>query len=223
MAAERAKARQLAQDFLARGDATGWFEALYAGADGDEKGVPWADMTVNPNFASWLARHPLTGSGRKALVVGCGLGDDAEELARRGFDVTAFDISATAIDWCRQRFPTSLVHYCTVDLFASPTQWTQPFDFVLEAYTLQVLPAALRPRAMQCIASYLAPGGMLLVIARGREASEDPGQMPWPLTREELGHFAACGLHAIALEDYLDDEQPPVRRFRAEFQRPANT
>ena len=28
-----------------------------------------------------------------------GLGDDAEELVRRGFDVTAFDISDTAIQW----------------------------------------------------------------------------------------------------------------------------
>jgi SAM-dependent methyltransferase len=221
MATQRGKARQLAHDFLARGDATGWFEALYADASGNEQNVPWADMTVNPGFASWLARKPLQGRGARALVVGCGLGDDAEELARLGFEVVAFDVSATAIAWCRQRFPASAVHYCAADLFTSPAAWAGRFDFVLEAYTLQVLPAALRPRAMTAIAAYLAPEGTLLVIARGREPTDDPGQMPWPLTREELKHFAACGLSEVSFEDYFDYEQPPVRRFRAEFRRPA--
>jgi SAM-dependent methyltransferase len=221
MAAERAKARQLAHDFLARGDATGWFEALYADAGGNEQAVPWADMTVNPGFAAWLARKPPSGAWARALVVGCGLGDDAEELARLGLRVTAFDISPTAIAWCRQRFPTSSVHYCAADLFAAPTSWAGGFDFVLEAYRLQVLPAALRPRAMECMADWLAPGATLLVIARGREPDDDPGQMPWPLLREELGHFAACGLREVSLEDYLDNEQPPARRLRAEFRRQA--
>jgi SAM-dependent methyltransferase len=221
MTTERVKARQLAHDFLAHGDATGWFEALYADADGNEKVVPWADMSVNPSFVSWLARKPPSGRGARALVVGCGLGDDAEELARLGYHVTAFDISPTAIAWCRQRFPTSPVHYCVADLFAAPASWAGGFDFVLEAYTLQVLPASLRPRAMECITGFLAADATLLVIARARDPSDDPGQMPWPLMREELGHFAACGLRGVSLEDYFDNEQPPVRRVRAEFRRQA--
>ena len=32
----RAKARQLAQEFVQRGDATGWFEKLYTQAQGNE-------------------------------------------------------------------------------------------------------------------------------------------------------------------------------------------
>ncbi len=32
----RAKARQLAQEFVQRGDATGWFERLYTQAQGKE-------------------------------------------------------------------------------------------------------------------------------------------------------------------------------------------
>jgi hypothetical protein len=74
---------------------------------------------------------------------------------------------------------------------------------------------------MECVAGCLAPGGTLLVIARGREPGEDPGQMPWPLLREELRHFLACGLREVSLEDYLDNEQPPVRGFRAEFRKEA--
>jgi hypothetical protein len=56
---------------------------------------------------------------------------------------------------------------------------------------------------------------MILLIARGREEQEPEGLMPWPLTRRELGEFVAAGLREESLEDYFDNESPPVRRFRA--------
>jgi hypothetical protein len=70
---------------------------------------------------------------------------------------------------------------------------------------------------MQSITGFLCPGGLLLVIARGREPSDPEGQMPWPLTRAELSAFTAAGLEELSLEDLLDVEdsaEPPVRRFR---------
>ena len=69
------------------------------------------------------------------------------------------------------------------------------------------------------MASFVAPGGTLLVIARGREPSEPEGKMPWPLTKEELCSFRTYGLEEIAFEDFMDSEEPPVRRFRATYYR----
>ena len=43
--------------------------------------------------------------------------------------------------------------------------------------------------------------------------------MPWPLTRDELALFEDAGLRATTVEIVLDDETPPVRRFRAFFDR----
>jgi SAM-dependent methyltransferase len=215
----RAKARQLAQEFIQRGDATGWFEHLYTQAQGNEQAIHWADMEVNPNLVGWLDRRNIHGKGRRALVVGCGLGDDAEELARRGFEVVAFDIAPTAIAWCRQRFPLSPVEYVVADVFDPPRGWQGSFDFVLEAYTLQVLPAAVRSRAMAGIAGLLAKDGILLVICRGRSAEDPPGDLPWPLTTEESEVFKGAGLRQVHFEDYFDQEEPPKRRFRVEYQR----
>jgi len=152
-------------------------------------------------------------------VVGCGLGDDAEELVRRGFDVTAFDISQTAIDWCRSRFPASRVTYVTADLLDTPPAWNSRFSWVFELYTLQVLPAELRSAAVQQIAGLVAPHGRLLVVCRGRDPGEPEGEMPWPLRKEELEVFKACGLQEVFFDEFLDDENPPVRRFRAEYRR----
>jgi SAM-dependent methyltransferase len=216
---DRATARELAQRHIADGDPLGWFEALYATAEGDSSIIPWADLSPNPNLVSWLEDRSLTGSERTALKIGCGLGDDAEELSRRGFDTTAFDISPTAISWCLRRFPGSSVRYAVADLLQPPEGWANAFDFVLESYTLQVLPSRLREEAACRVADFVAPNGTLLVIARGREPGEEEGTMPWPLTRPEMEVFKKAGLAELRFEDYLDNEHPPVRRFRAAYGR----
>lgn len=214
----RATARQIAQEHLEAGDPLGWFEDLYSLAGGNPSIIPWADLRPNPNLVEWLDQQHVVDPG-KALKVGCGLGDDAEELARRGFETTAFDISQTAIAWSRRRFPRSPVSYLVADLLSAPAEWEAKFDFVLESYTLQVLPPNLGKDAMRCISSFVAPAGTLLVITRGREPSEPEGNMPWPVTRAELAFFETLGLREARFEDYLDHEAPAVRRFRATYRR----
>jgi hypothetical protein len=80
---------------------------------------------------------------------------------------------------------------------------------------LQVLPPELRARAIENAAGFVAEGGKLLVIARARDENDPRGEMPWPLTRWELNHFTEIGLRELSFEDFLDSEEPPVRRFRA--------
>ena len=213
---QRATAREIAYKHLKAGDPLGWFEDLYSRSGPDPSIIPWADLIPNPNLIEWLDQNEYAGPG-KALKVGCGLGDDAEELSRRGFETTAFDISASAIAWCRRRYPRSSVSYVVEDLFSAPREWKAGFHFVLESYTLQVLPPNIRPVAVRCIASFVAPGGTLLVIARGREPGDSEGKMPWPLTKDELSLFKTGGLKEVSFEDYMDRENPPVRRFRATY------
>ncbi len=217
----RRRVRGIAREALERGDATGWFETVYATARGDAAAIPWVSLRPNRPFQEWVAREGVAGSGQHALVVGCGTGDDAEALAGLGFQVTAFDIAPSAIEWCRQRVPGSPVRYVVADVLAPPGHWREAFDFVLEAFTLQVLGADLRERAIRSVAGFVRPGGRLFVVARGRDPAEDPGSMPWPLTREELGLFERAGLEVVRFEDYRDAaEEPPVRRFRVEYRRP---
>ena len=213
---DRTRARALAQQFEEAGASLGWFEVVYREAAAGSAAVPWADMRPNPNLVAWLDRSRVNGDGLRALIVGCGYGDDAEELARRGFEVTAFDISPTDIAKCRERFPNSRVAYEVADLLQPPASWQRQFHFVFEGYTLQVLPPDIRATAIVVIADFVTPGGTLLVVTRARDAADPPGQMPWPLMRDELAGFSQS-LREAAFEDYLDDEQPPVRRFRAEY------
>ena len=195
------------------------FEAIYAGAGEDLASIPWAELTANPALTAWLDGRPAP-DGRSGLVVACGLGDDAEELARRGYRVTAFDLSPTAIERCRQRFPTSRVKYVVADVFDLPSEWAGAFELVVEIRTLQSLPLERRRTAARAIADTVAPGGAAFVRAAAREPGEPLGSRPWPLTRSDMDAFSDAGL----LEVDLRDEPPaPGRRFRtftAIYERP---
>lgn len=177
-----------------------WFETLYESANQEEGKIPWATLQPHPLLASWLQKYPREETGKTALVVGCGLGDDAEALAAQGFTVTAFDVSETAIAWCKQRFPQSKVTYQVADLFAPPENWHQGFDRVIETYTIQALPLTLREQTMEAIANLVAPDGTLLVITQIRATEAEPDGPPWPLSLSELGHFQNIGLQEIQRE-----------------------
>ena len=60
-----------------------------------------------------MASKKITGRGCQGSLGGrgCGMGDDAIELERLGFVVTAFDVSHTAIKLCKERFPQSKVSF----------------------------------------------------------------------------------------------------------------
>jgi SAM-dependent methyltransferase len=209
-----ADASRLAAESLSQGDPTGWFERLYAEAAAGAAIVPWDQDEPNPLLAEWTARHAPDGAGRRALVVGCGYGRDAEHLAALGFRTTAFDISETAIRGARERFPESTVDYRAADLLDPPADWAGTFDLVVESITVQSMPLSVRAAAIAGVRRMVAPGGQLLVISGIRAEGERVDGPPWPLTRAELDSFATDGLHAVQVE-----EAPDVRRWRALFQR----
>ncbi len=202
------------------GDPVGWFEQLYADANQDPAEIPWADYRPHPDLVELAEESSLRGGGAPALVIGTGLGDDAEYLAKLGFEVTAFDVSSTAIGWARKRFPDSPVRYEVADLFALPEAWRRAFAFVFEANTVQALPLGgdePRRRALEAIAGTVAPGGRLLVIQRGRDEAEPVAAIPWPLARGELDVLLDAGLREARFDDFVDASGQ--RRFRVVYER----
>jgi SAM-dependent methyltransferase len=180
---------------------------MYARAGGDFAALPWAHLVPDAALLDWLDSDAAPPPGR-AMVVGCGLGDDAEELARRGHRVTAFDLSRTAVARARERFPGSAVDYAVGDVTAPAPEWVGAFDLVVEIRTLQSVEPSVRPAAIAGVASMAAPGGLVFVRCSARDEGAPTGGRPWPLSRSDLAPFATAGL---VEEDFLDRSDPMLR------------
>jgi SAM-dependent methyltransferase len=194
--------RVLARASLAEGDPTGWFDRLYTAAARGEAEVPWSRGKPNAELEAWVP----PGAGRRALVVGSALGDDAELLAAHGWAVTAFDVAPTAVEAARKRFPESTVDYVVADLLDPPAPWRQAFDLVVEIMNIQAMPRDYRARALTSLAGFLAPGGTAIVCEVAEESIdvETWQSPPWPFSRAEIESVAQDGVRLVSLETIRD-------------------
>lgn len=195
-------------------DPTGWFDSVYKNANGDYTKVFWADLEPSPYLVNWIKENKIQKKSKKACVVGCGVGDDAEALNKLGFDVTAFDIAPSAIDLCKNRYKNTKVNYLVADLFDYPIEWFENFDVVYECNTIQVLPGNYRKKARKAISSLVSKDGYLLVSCRSRNEGEKEDAIPLPLSRSEMNDF----IHIDKLKEqsflaYTDTQIPSIPHF----------
>jgi ubiquinone/menaquinone biosynthesis C-methylase UbiE len=182
---------------LAEGDPTGWFDRLYAAGSDGHVAMPWDRTEPHPLLVQWAQARDLAGVGRRAIVVGSGLGADAEHVANLGFDTVAFDISETAKRIARERFPRSAVHYVTADLLDLAEEWLRSFDLVVEIITVQALPDPPRRQAIVNVGRLVAPKGI-----------------------EEIEAFGTDGLQATEVEMVSPTGGSTDLRWRAQLERP---
>lgn len=137
------------------------YDALY------RRGAPWEGApraeVVDLLGSGRLAPGLLT--GRRALDVGCGSGDDSLLLADHGFDVTGVDFSAVALARARQRAGGRAdVRFVEADLFALPGPVTaEPYNLILDSGTADDFPPGKR-RELAGVLTRLAHPGTVLVM-----------------------------------------------------------
>lgn len=212
--------KQMVKTYQEEGKVLDWFDYIYQSANGDFSKVFWADLEPSPYLVKWLKKELVQKPNKKACVIGCGVGDDAEALAQFGFEVTAFDISQTAIDLCKKRYPNTKVDYVVADLFDYPKDWFESFDVVYECNTIQVLPNEYRKKARVAMSSLLTLDGYILVSCRSRDEGEQEEVIPKPLAKSELDEFSSIDkLTQISFLAYDDTQVPSVPHFFAIYQK----
>ena len=200
-----------------------FFDEVYARADGDDGAVPWQHAASRSVVERWLAELDPAGH-RRALVVAAGLGDDAAALARRGLEVVAFDQSPAAVAWAAERHPDVAVTWAVADLFDPPEAWIGRFDLVLEVFTIQSVPPDAQDRAAAAISRFVAPGGLLVVVALLRDRTEAPPGPPWPLDPSTLSRLEADDGNGARLLPVGGEETvigQGTRMVRRDLRRPA--
>ena len=179
----RRKLRSFSDAAASEGKFLDWFEQLYEYADNDSVWIPWSRGKPHPMLVDWMEN--TNQSLGTALVVGCGLGEDAMFLANLGWEVTAFDIAPTAVQWASERYPHERIQWVVGDLLHPNEEWNSAFDFVLEVHILQAIPEDFRILGARKLSPLVSHSGHLVCI--GRLATDDSVEQnvpPWPLTKK---------------------------------------
>ena len=192
-----------------------WFEDLYSRANRDDNWIPWSDGNPNPLLVDWVIGRP---TGR-ALVVGSGLGEDAVFLEKMGWQVTAFDISKTAIQWASDRFSHTSVSWMVADLLNLPPELSGDFDLVLEVHILQAMPVEIREIASEKLAPLVSENGFLVCIGRYATGEDLAIGPPWPLSHSFIQSIGESLGEMDLKKIRLQSDDGSVLRYRAIWRR----
>jgi SAM-dependent methyltransferase len=159
----------------------GDYDAMYR--DTSEAGrPPWEIGEPQPALAAVLDEEL---PGQRVLDIGCGSGELAIALARRGYEVTGIDFSPVAIDLARAKAADAglAVRFEVGDATRLPAP-AIPYDAVFDSGLLH----SLHRNGGNAAGAYLTllprlitPGGVLFVLAVSVAAGYD-----WTLTEDSL-------------------------------------
>jgi SAM-dependent methyltransferase len=155
-------------------DAASWWDGFYADRS---RPVPFFVAKPDENLVAYLDRGLLAGG--RALDLGCGPGRNALQLASRGFEVDAVDLSPAAVAWAeeRARETGARVRFHCGDAFAlADGELSGPYDLVYDSGCFHHLPPHRRVSYLALLDQVLAPGGhfALTCFAAGGMGSELP-------------------------------------------------
>ena len=123
--------------------------------------MPWFYPELDDDLAQALDALGLRSGS--ALDLGTGPGTQAMQLAQRGFDVTATDLSETAIRLAQERAQALglAIRWQQDDILSS--RLIGPFDLIFDRGCFHVLPPERRQDYISTIAGLLKPGGFFFL------------------------------------------------------------
>jgi len=128
-----------------------------------DKFTPWDVKRPDSHLAEIVTSIPIKPC--RALELGCGTGTNAIWLARQGFEVTAMDLSTTALDHARKKEDADRCTFVLADFFDEPLPGTD-FGFVFDLGCLHGFSdPEQRDMLARRIAQCLTDGGYWLNIS----------------------------------------------------------
>jgi SAM-dependent methyltransferase len=165
----------------------------------------------------------------RVLIVGCGLGREVEELARRGFEVTGLDIAPSSLDAIVERIGRQRnVRLVVGDVLELSPAELGRFDALIEHTCFCALDPQTWPDYVASTSSVLGPGGRFLGAFLSFE-NREPLRPPYGTDAETVSSLFAPQYHLRRLA-FAEELFPPpglptqpnvyrVRQLEAAFDR----
>lgn len=132
-----------------------------------EENSQWAGDKPSEILADYLEKYGITNNS-KILEIGCGEGQNAIFLMKKGYKVYASDVSNEAISWCKKKAKENNVdeNFFVMDVLKNNLQ--EKYDFIYSISTLHMLiKDGDRSNFLNFIYSHLEDDGKTLITIMG--------------------------------------------------------
>jgi SAM-dependent methyltransferase len=179
-------------------DPARWDERYKAGD------TPWETGQPSSQLQRVLAEAAIQPC--RALELGCGTGASAVWLAQQGFDVTALDLSALAIDRARQKSSQAgaRVNFLVADVLNPPADLSGPFDFFFDRGCYHVVRREDVTAYLETLRRLTRSGTMGLVLTGNAREPHEPG--PPVVTEEQVRAELATLFEIVCLREFRFDQ-----------------
>src|SRR5437870_9454170 len=195
---------------------TGDWEKLYATSD--VATLAWYNPALDTDIERALKTHRL--SGRRLLDLGTGPATQAMNLAKRGFDVVATDISGSAIKKAKASAKEAgLSITFLVDNVLHSRLAANLVDVIVDRGVFHVLPKDKRPVYVRTVHRVLRPNGWLFLKCF---SNKEPGTWgPHRIAESELlGYFRRTfEILSVVETVFQGDVKPTPQSLFATFRR----
>lgn len=127
--------------------------------------LQWASDAPSPIVLQTVERCGIT-TDDAVLELGCGEGRDAFHLLEKGYSLTATDLSAEAVRYCRERWPEYASRFQVLDCLKGELE--QKFSFIYAVAVIHMLVEdADRAGFYRFIREHLTDTGIALICTMG--------------------------------------------------------
>jgi len=175
---------------------TTWWEGLYATSD--VATLPWYTPSLDPDVAHALTAHRIRGA--RVLDLGTGPATQAMNLARRGFDVLATDISPSAIKKAKAAAKAAgLAIEFRVDDILRSKLGSNVVDAIVDRGVFHVLPPSKRSVYVKTVHRALRPDGWLFLKCF---SDKEPGTYgPYRIAAQQLRGYFSGSFEIVSIVD----------------------
>jgi SAM-dependent methyltransferase len=170
--------------------------------------TPWETGLPSSELQRVLAEAAIQPC--RAVELGCGTGASAVWLSEQGFDVTALDLSAAAIDRAHQRAKDASVrvNFLVADVLRPPPDLAGPFDFFFDRGCYHAVRRDDVAAYVGTLRRLTHAGTTGLVLAGNAREIHEPG--PPVVTEEQIRAELGTLFEVVRLREFRFDQVEAV-------------
>jgi cyclopropane fatty-acyl-phospholipid synthase-like methyltransferase len=163
----------------------------------ETESMPWFNPELDDDLENALDELGLRSGS--SLDLGTGPGTQAIHLARRGFAVTATDISEAAIRFAREKARKQNLEITWMEDDILDTRLDRQFDIIFDRGCFHVLATDRREDYVRIVSSLLKPGGYLFLKCFSRLQPGEQG--PYRFTPEQIQEIFGSRLSVLSIKE----------------------